>query len=1108
MRARGVHEDARSSESGLLADAAMALLGCRSEQAVFDAIASLLGELCPGSVIIVNELAADGESLTTRSVVGVDDEALSQASRLLGFEVIGRESLIVPEYRDALLRGTLWSIPGGFIDFASTAVPVASARACAALFGFSDVFIIGIADQQDVLGNAQILTREPDAAVPVHEIESFIHQCFSALSVIRSARELASSVSGNDFIVRSIRDSLVRAGAVFDKSGRVIDYVFLEANPAFEILSALKAEDIVGRRASEVMPELDEYWAEGFGDVVTTGIPAKLEGYSEYLGMHLEVLAYSPAPGQIVGVGFDVTARTRAEEALAASEARFRKALSASPVPMALADGEQNITFMNGSLHRALGYTIEDIPNLAQWWLRAYPDPEYRRSIKEAWQSELERVASTGDVFTPIEAHVRCADGTDKIMLISDAALGDRRDGFVAAMYDVTESRRAQQALAASEARFATAFRASPDAMIISRLSDGRCLEINEGLTEITGFTAEEVVGKTSMDIRIWNDPADRQRLVEELTALGTVSNLEAQFRRKDGRVITVLMSAHLVELDGEPCILSVSRDISERKRDQDALRDSEARYRAVSETVTSFVYSYLWDSSGVHHVDWMAGALEEVTGYTFEDVRKHGCWRFMVLPEDIELFDANHFELHPGQRATVELRIVRADGAIRWLRSSARGQAVGGGTAARRVVGACEDITERKRLDEALQRRVVALTQPPSEVGGLTFHDVFDVNEIQAIQDAFATATGVASVITAPDGSPITRPSNFRRLCDQIIRGTDKGLQNCCDSDAAIGRGVPTGPIVQTCLSGGLWDAGAAITAGGEHIASWLIGQVLDEGSNPEQMLQYADEIGVDREAYRAALSEVPVMAQEQFRLIAESMHLIASRLSVIAYQNVQQARFITEHARVERELAQEQERGLERLRNTLYSVVEIVSQVTETRDPYTAGHQRRVAELAVRIAETMGLPAADVDEIRIAALVHDIGKMGVPAEILTKPGKLSDIEFEIIKSHSEAGHKIITSARLEGAIAEIVLQHHERCDGSGYPSGLTAGDLLQGARVLMVADVVEAMMLHRPYRPGLGQEAALDEIEQGAGRLYDADVAAACLEVFREQGFAFTQD
>jgi putative nucleotidyltransferase with HDIG domain len=175
--------------------------------------------------------------------------------------------------------------------------------------------------------------------------------------------------------------------------------------------------------------------------------------------------------------------------------------------------------------------------------------------------------------------------------------------------------------------------------------------------------------------------------------------------------------------------------------------------------------------------------------------------------------------------------------------------------------------------------------------------------------------------------------------------------------------------------------------------------------------------------------------------------------------------------------------------------------------RDPYTAGHQRRVAELATAIAGELGMSESEIGDIRVAALMHDIGKMSVPAEILSKPTRLGPMELQLVQVHAEAGYAIMESAHMYEPIPQIVYQHHERLDGSGYPQGLAGDALLPGSRVLMVADVVEAMMSHRPYRAALGRDAALAEIEQGAGRLYDADVAAACARVFNERGFAFTE-
>jgi putative nucleotidyltransferase with HDIG domain/PAS domain S-box-containing protein len=198
---------------------------------------------------------------------------------------------------------------------------------------------------------------------------------------------------------------------------------------------------------------------------------------------------------------------------------------------------------------------------------------------------------------------------------------------------------------------------------------------------------------------------------------------------------------------------------------------------------------------------------------------------------------------------------------------------------------------------------------------------------------------------------------------------------------------------------------------------------------------------------------------------------------------------------------------RHAERLRRTVEGAVLAMGHVVETRDPYTAGHERRVAELAVAIARELALPPERLEGLRLAALIHDIGKIAVPAEILAKPGRLSEVEFNLIRQHARAGHEILASIEFDAPVAEIVLQHHERLSGSGYPAGLCGEQILFEARILAVADTVEAMSSHRPYRPALGMAAALDEVRAGAGSDYDPVVAAACLRVV-EGGFAFAPE
>lgn len=190
-------------------------------------------------------------------------------------------------------------------------------------------------------------------------------------------------------------------------------------------------------------------------------------------------------------------------------------------------------------------------------------------------------------------------------------------------------------------------------------------------------------------------------------------------------------------------------------------------------------------------------------------------------------------------------------------------------------------------------------------------------------------------------------------------------------------------------------------------------------------------------------------------------------------------------------------------RLEKSVLSTVSAVSQMMDMRDPYTQGHERRVGEIAADLAAEMGLDAEVQRGLRVAGAVHDVGKITVPAEILGKPGRLSAAEFEIIRTHAEQGYEVLKGIDFPWPVAEVARQHHERLDGSGYPRRLKGEEILLEARILAVADVVEAMASHRPYRPGLGIEAALAEIERGRGTAYDQNAADACLRLFREKGY-----
>ncbi|MET0117606.1 MAG: HD domain-containing phosphohydrolase [Sedimenticola sp.] len=236
--------------------------------------------------------------------------------------------------------------------------------------------------------------------------------------------------------------------------------------------------------------------------------------------------------------------------------------------------------------------------------------------------------------------------------------------------------------------------------------------------------------------------------------------------------------------------------------------------------------------------------------------------------------------------------------------------------------------------------------------------------------------------------------------------------------------------------------------------------------------------------------------------RLLVKETPVFDDAGQVVAVEGI--AHDITDRILAERQRESDQRK----LQYALQDTVQAISNTVEKRDPYTAGHQKRVAELACAIAREIGLESDIIEGIRMGGTIHDIGKIHIPTEILNRPGKLSNIELNIIKGHPETGFSIIKEVVFPWPVADIVYQHHERLDGSGYPQGLQGEEICIEARVLAVADAVEAMASHRPYRPALGIKAALEEIEQGSGRIYDPQAVTACLRLFREKGCQINQD
>jgi len=377
------------------------------------------------------------------------------------------------------------------------------------------------------------------------------------------------------------------------------------------------------------------------------------------------------------------------------------------------------------------------------------------------------------------------------------------------------------------------------------------------------------------------------------------------------------------------------------------------------------------------------------------------------------------------------------------------------------------------------------------------------DVTERKHLEQARITLAGTnAALVRATSESDL-----FGQICTILVRGHTYHL-------AWIGLADPSRPLGVRMI--GLSDSSLAFFEALQHLAGENVYRgPLMTALDTREMTVIQDIAALDESMPWRRLA----LDYGYRSMIALPLPISADDYGVLAIYSEHPRAFTDDSVEVLTDLARDLAHGVTGLRNrkerailkarfdgSLEAAVRAIATAGELRDPYTAGHQRRVAELAVALGTELGLEADIVAGIGIAASIHDIGKLAIPAEILSKPGRLTAIELALVKEHSQAGHDIVAGIDFPWPVAEMILQHHERLDGSGYPLGRRAEQVSVGARIIAVADVVEAMRSHRPYRPGLGLPAALSTLAEGRDTLFDPVVVDACLRLFDEQRFEFT--
>ncbi|MDO8950302.1 MAG: PAS domain S-box protein [Actinomycetota bacterium] len=582
-------------ESAQLADAAMALLGCKTPDDVYQVIGDFMALLVPEAIIIVNAATEDTDWLITRTVTGASESMLQKAADIFGFQIIDRRSAVLPEFRDAMLSGVLSIIAGGFTELMPKVVPRAIAEVGAKAFGIHDVFAIGIADGDSALGNVIVLTRTPGADPSTHIIESFARHCYSALAGIHRNQELAEAAESNTLVLRNMSEGLALHEIILDEAGVPCDYRFLAVNPAFEATTGLRSEDIIGKTVREVLPNIEPSWIARYGAVAMTGVPATFEDYSAELGKHYEIKAYSPKPGQFVSVGSDITERKRSEEQTEKAQLLLSSSLESQRGTILFSiDPEYRYLYFNAAhaevMQFAYGQTIQAgdcvLDHITSEEDRVVAKDNYDRALGGESHSNIREygdveVAYYESFFNPIVDDAGTIIGaTGMARDITERMRAEHE--LRQQLRDITELKRVQDELNHTLARREQMISALLDAITESALMlslDGEILAINAtAARRIGGDTPAEFMGKNVWEILPSDVAASRRAIIEQVMKSGESARFEdVRLGRR------MLNSAYPVTVDGRVTEVAIfGYDLTELEERTQALRESEEKYRSL----------------------------------------------------------------------------------------------------------------------------------------------------------------------------------------------------------------------------------------------------------------------------------------------------------------------------------------------------------------------------------------------------------------------------------------------------------------------------------------------------------------------------------------------
>lgn len=770
-----------------------------------------------------------------------------------------------------------------------------------------------------------------------------------------------------------------------------------------------------------------------------------------------------PSKNAMISMVWDVTERKRSEKRLEEEKTFSETLVQNLPDIFFLIDHEGRLRRWNQKL--AL--------------LSGIPEPEMKGSLSIGFVHEDDRplvARKIAEVFergsSVAEARMLFSNGTRTYALSGRRIEAPGETYLIGFGIDITERKEAETQLK-QERDFSERLVDTAPAIILVLDPNGNIIRYNRYMEKLSGYTLKETVGKSWFETFL--PEADRKPIRDVFANAVADIQIDGQINpiiTKDGTKRQIEWYAKTLknsagEITG---LLSIGMDVTRRQQTEEALRESEHRFKTIFEKANDGIL--LADTATKK---FTAGnpKICEMLGYPLGELTTLGVADIHPETDLLHVIEEFGKQLRGEIDLASDLPVKRKDGSVFIADINSFPIVIEGHEY---LAGFFRDVTRRKHAEAALERANRALRT--LSAGNLA------LVKARSEEELLRRVTDVIIRIGGYDLSAVCYAENDPDKTIRSVISAGNGEEHYCSDmhlswaeneagNLPIGRAIRTaktqichdilhenayGPWKEALVSRGL------ITA----IALPLIGGDKTFGA----LTIYSGRSDTFTDAEVGLLEELA--GDLAFGIIAQ--------------------RTRTEH---------EQHTVL--MRQSLEQSIQAIAATLESRDPYTAGHQRRVAELSVAIATEMALSEEQIEGIRFAAMIHDLGKIHIPAEILSKPSRLTDIEYLMIQTHPQEGYNILKDIQFPWPIAQIILQHHERLDGSGYPRGLSGDQILLEARIICVADVVEAMSSHRPYRPGLGIEPALEEIRHGRGTIYDPAVVNACMKLFGEQKYRF---